>query len=146
MRIEIIDRGARRRLSPKLTADAMAAAVEVELRKGAFMIEGRAKRSAPVDTGRLRASITTQPDSQGREIGYKVGTDVEYAPLVEFGTGRRGAASALTITAQQAMRDEGYEHGARAGMSAQPFLFPAYEQSRDAIIGALRRAVERVLK
>ena len=37
----------------------------------------------PVDTGRLRASITSEVDGQT----VNVGTNVEYAPYVEMGTG-----------------------------------------------------------
>ena len=45
--------------------------------------EALAKKATPVDTGRLRASITTQ-DQQG--MSYVVGTNVEYAEYVEYGT------------------------------------------------------------
>jgi HK97 gp10 family phage protein len=48
----------------------------------AFRIERTAKRLAPVDTGRLRASITTEL----KRLAAEVGTDVEYAPYQEFGT------------------------------------------------------------
>ena len=44
-----------------------------------------AKVHAPVDTGRLRSSVTKviSPDFKSA----KIGTNVEYAPYVEFGTG-----------------------------------------------------------
>ncbi|WP_019008981.1 HK97-gp10 family putative phage morphogenesis protein [Deinococcus aquatilis] len=38
---------------------------------------------APVDTGRLRQSINVQKIGKGH---YRVGTNVNYAPFVEFGT------------------------------------------------------------
>lgn len=44
--------------------------------------EGFAKKLAPVDTGRLRNSITHETDDNAAYIG----TNVEYAPHVEFGT------------------------------------------------------------
>ena len=49
--------------------------------------EGYAKLKCPVDTGRLRNSIThaTQDD-----VEY-IGTNVEYAAYVEFGTSRMRA-------------------------------------------------------
>ncbi|MHA0041509.1 HK97-gp10 family putative phage morphogenesis protein [Deinococcus sp. PEB2-63] len=40
-------------------------------------------RRAPVDTGRLRQSIGVKRIGEGH---YRVGTNVKYAPLVEFGT------------------------------------------------------------
>ena len=50
--------------------------------------EGYAKRLAPVDTGRLRNSISHTVE--GTEAAV-VGTNVEYAPYVELGTSKTGA-------------------------------------------------------
>lgn len=63
--------------------------------------EGYAKRACPVDTGRLRNSITHAVESA--EDSVYVGTDVEYAPYVELGT-RRTAA-------QPFLRPAATEHG-----------------------------------
>jgi hypothetical protein len=73
-------------------------------------VEGRAKYLCPVDTGRLRASITWSMGGDVKSISFTnrntktkntvrgissgedfewygiVGTDVEYAPWIEFGT------------------------------------------------------------
>ena len=49
--------------------------------------EGYAKMMCPVDTGRLRNSITNQIDLQDNAV--YIGTSVEYAPYVELGTSRR---------------------------------------------------------
>lgn len=68
-------------------------------------IEGVAKRNCPVDTGNLRNSLTTVMDStpaDEKALGF-VGTNVEYAAFVEFGT---------------------------IHMAAQPFLGPALEDAR----------------
>ena len=46
--------------------------------------EGYAKRKAPVDTGRLRNSIS-HAVSEEESVAY-IGTNVEYAPYVEMGT------------------------------------------------------------
>lgn len=49
--------------------------------------EGHAKKETPVDTGRLRNSISHATDDEAAYIG----TNVEYAPYVELGTrGRQG--------------------------------------------------------
>ncbi len=45
-----------------------------------------AKSLTPVDTGRLRSSITWQMGRAGDVLFAEVGTNVEYAPHVEFGT------------------------------------------------------------
>lgn len=44
--------------------------------------EGHAKALTPVDTGRLRNSIAHAADSEAAYIG----SNVEYAPYVEYGT------------------------------------------------------------
>lgn len=57
-----------------------------------------AKAACPVDTGRLRNSITHAIDA-GREEVF-VGTNVEYAPYVELGTHGREGVKFLTRAAQ----------------------------------------------
>lgn len=76
--------------------DAVAQVVETS----AFVIEGEAKVLAPVDTGNLRASYQTEktrPDG----TQFLVGTNVEYAPFVEFGTSKMAAQAHLTPAAEQ---------------------------------------------
>ena len=53
------------------------------LEKACLIVENDAKSKVPYDTGNLRNSITHEVI--GNE-GF-VGTNVEYAPYVEFGTG-----------------------------------------------------------
>ena len=50
-----------------------------------------ATKACPVDTGRLRASITHEVEGVGRGIQMVIGTNVEYAPYVEDGTTRQTA-------------------------------------------------------
>ena len=52
------------------------------LEKIGLTAEGYAKAKAPVDTGRLRNSISHEVDEQDVYIG----SNVEYAPYVEMGT------------------------------------------------------------
>ena len=71
--------------------DEVLAAVERGKRRGLEAIgltgEGYAKRETPVDTGRLRNSISHATDDEAAYIG----TNVEYAPYVELGArGRQG--------------------------------------------------------
>lgn len=58
--------------------------VSVALEECGLVAEGYAKRLCPVDTGRLRNSIT---HTQSGKTEY-LGTNVEYAPYVELGTTR----------------------------------------------------------
>jgi len=53
------------------------------LRRSVIAVEGKAKENAPVDVGRFRASITHKVDGFSSAI---VGSNVSYAPLLEFGS------------------------------------------------------------
>lgn len=90
------------------------------LEKCGLTAEGYAKKLAPVDTGNLRNSISHAVDEQG----YKayVGTNTEYAPYVELGTGKYADGGRPTPWVYQ--DDEGNWHWT-AGNPAQPFLAPA---------------------
>ncbi len=54
--------------------------------KKVVIVTRRAKSYAPVDTGRLRSSITSEMGQEGTEIVGRIGTNVHYAPHLEFGT------------------------------------------------------------
>src|SRR6266478_7285597 len=61
------------------------------LNKTAFAIEADAKTLAPHDTGTLRDSLHTEPARPiNLDMEAKVGTNLEYAPYQEFGTGIYG--------------------------------------------------------
>ena len=50
------------------------------------MIENAAKRYAPVDTGRLRSSITHTTEDTAGVISCTISAPVHYAPHQEYGT------------------------------------------------------------
>lgn len=68
-----------------------------------------------VDTGRLRASIAHRVEMESGEAVGLVGTSVEYAPWLEFGTTR---------------------------MQARPFMVPAIERNREWIRNKLAAVVK----
>ena len=75
----------------KDNTDEVLAALESAKKRGLEAIgltaEGHAKKETPVDTGRLRNSISHANDDEAAYIG----TNVEYAPYVELGArGRKG--------------------------------------------------------
>lgn len=61
--------------------------VNKELSKLAIKMANRAKKATVVDTGRLRASIATRMSDLSAEIG----TNIEHAPFVEYGTAKMEA-------------------------------------------------------
>ena len=59
--------------------------IQVALEEIGLMAERYAKNDCPVDTGRLRNSITHETDNDSVYIG----TNVEYGKYVELGTSKR---------------------------------------------------------
>jgi len=53
------------------------------LTKACYLVENSAKEKVPVNTGYLQRSITHEVEGN---VGI-VGTNTEYAPYIEFGTG-----------------------------------------------------------
>ena len=87
---------------------AMEKAIERGLEAIGLTAEGHAKKETPVDTGRLRNSISHAVEDKAAYIG----TNVEYAPYVELGArGRDGkhmlqrAATEHTDEYKQLMED-----------------------------------------
>jgi len=74
-----------------------------DLQRRALQVDRAAKQNCPVDTGRLRSSITNELGQDGEGLVATIGTNVEYAPYVELGTSK---------------------------MAAQPFLLPALEAAQ----------------
>lgn len=100
--------------------EAMHDAVLRALERCGSEAEGYAKDLAPVDTGNLRNSITYRVDED--EPAAYIGTNVEYAPYVELGTGKYAEGGRPTPWVYQ--DDNGKWHWT-AGNPAQPFLKPA---------------------
>lgn len=102
--------------------------------EAALATQRRAKEKCPVDTGRLRGSIAAVPVAiDGTR--WLVGTNVAYAPYVEFGSrphqapldaiiawGRRhGLADAASLAVWRRI--------AERGTRARPYLLPAFRES-----------------
>ena len=68
---------------------AMQSQLEAAFEECGLDAEYWAAKDCPVDTGRLRASITHEVEGTGRDIKMVIGTNVEYAPFVEDGTSRQ---------------------------------------------------------
>ncbi len=146
-----------RKLSPELYAKPL----RDFFKKASIYISDRAKELAPVDTGRLRSSLTYNVDDADPPQYAQVGTNVEYAPYMEFGTGlltdgEGGAgvrhwppADALDVWASR----HGFASGAhvariigmRGGLEPRRYLRNAFEQAKGAIEGFLKDMKEDIL-
>ena len=90
------------------------------LTPGLAALESEAKKLAPVDTGRLRASIASEVQrGAGSEIIGKVGSNVEYASYQEYGTR--------------------YQSG-------KPFLTPALERNVNRVVKLIEEGIDKALK
>ena len=87
----------------KQAVDGLEKAFDRALEKVGLTAERYAKALTPVDTGRLRNSVTHAVDS-GNKAVY-IGTNVEYAPFIELGhhgyPGANGGRGFLRPAAQE---------------------------------------------
>lgn len=79
--------------------DALPEQIEQALTAIGLTAESYAKRDCPVDTGRLRNSITNAVETS--EHSVYIGSNVEYAVFVELGTSRMKARPYLKPAATQ---------------------------------------------
>ena len=108
------------------------------LYESAVIVEGQAKASAPSDMSQLRDSI-------GKEVTAKsavIGTNVEHAPFIEFGTRpHKAPISALKGWAERHGIPVGavWMSIAKKGTKAQPFLYPAFTKNIERIKGIFKK-------
>ena len=116
------------RLTAKLN-DISEADYKQAMNKAVLLVSNQAKLLTPVDTGDLRGSIRSHVRivSPKNIVGI-VGTSLEYAPYVEFGTGVRGMATNTN-------ENVNISHDpAWTGQEAQPYLYPAITMNKERII------------
>lgn len=100
-------------------------AVERGLLKAGNKVRNKAVLLCPVKTGALRNSIQVE---QPAPLTVTVGTNLEYAPYVEYGTGTKGDPSVpRTEREQWSYQDEDGNWHTSHGQPAQPFLRPAVD-------------------
>lgn len=121
-------------------------------------IQGLGRRKAPVDTGRLRASIAQKVDPKPLPLWGEVGSNVFYAPYVEFGTGTMSdqGSRARHWPPSDALEGWAMRHGfpnaflvaraigRRGGLKARKFLRGAVEESRSKLQELLNIAAREI--
>ena len=115
MYVEVRDNG-------EIILDSISHALLRGLEKCGLVAEGYAKKLCPVDTGNLRNSITHKIELNDGGGSAYIGTNVEYAPYVELGTGINAKGGRPTPWVYQ---DEKGNWHRTSGHEAQPFLKPA---------------------
>ena len=104
------------------------------------LVERAAKEKAPKDTGALRRSITSEVDNSSGEMVGVVFTPLEYAPYVEFGTGLFAEKGGRQDVPWNYQDDEGNWHST-SGQRPQPFMRPALDENREAILNIIKEAL-----
>lgn len=110
--------------------DAIQRATVRWLLEACILVQGQAILLAPTQTARLKGSIDYQVD-EGELVGY-VGTNVEYAIYVEFGTGEF-AENGRGRKGGWVYKDPSGEWFFTWGQEPQPYLRPAFRQTRKEI-------------
>jgi HK97 gp10 family phage protein len=102
--------------------DDFAKEVDDELAAAALEIVTKAKENAPVDTGRLRAAISSNKLSLLR---HEVRVATNYAAYVEFGTGEKYQDYSPTLTNEWKNIAREFFKTGKGLTRAQPYLYPA---------------------
>ena len=106
------------------------------------LVHGQAKLLAPVDTGNLAGSIHQEVKTKKDSVEGRVYTNTQYAPYVEFGTGSKGNGSyPYDIDGLNLEYKEDW-----AGMTAQPYMYPALKQNEQYIKKLFKNDVKSELK
>lgn len=106
------------------------------LTTSAIVVHNEAKMLSPVDTGRLRGSITWQVYDDYAEVG----TNVDYAPYLENGTGIY-AVNGDGRPDQWRYKDASGEWHTTSGQKPQPFMEPALTNNEQRIIDIFKQKV-----
>ena len=144
----------------RLTPDLYAKPVRKLLTDASNLLVAEAKHRAPVDTGHLRRSITKEVDSAKVPTWAKVGSNVMYAPFMEFGTGTMATgpggkrprhwppSGALETWAQRHGLPSGFmvarAIGRRGGLRPVKYLRGALEDSMTKIQRLVDKALQQI--
>lgn len=116
--------------------------VEV-MKDGCLKIEREAKQNCPKDTGRLRGSIESNVSVENGEVVGTIGSNVEYAPYVEYGTGLFSSKGDGRKNVPWFFEDEKGEWHKTSGSHAKPFLIPAMNANKENLIESLQKAFRK---
>lgn len=118
--------------------------IEKEVGKSAKMVQAQAKLLVPVDTGNLHNNINTSVKWEGNKCIGVISANTEYAPYVEYGTGIYSSFG----TGRQTPWVYPYKDGFRwtQGQQPQPFMYPAWMNTKDKIFNDISDLVGRLLK
>jgi HK97 gp10 family phage protein len=107
-----------------------------QLDKALLVVEEAARKKAPKDSGALRRSITS--DRTG--LTGMVFTPLEYAPYIEYGTGKFAENGGRKDVPWHYQDDEGNWH-TTSGQHPHPFMRPALDENREKVTRILEEGL-----
>jgi HK97 gp10 family phage protein len=118
------------------------------MRDATLMVTRDARINAPVDTGRLRASITPEVNVSGPDLIGIVGSNIKYAPIQELGIPRSYVIwphhgvlvfkiGGKTIFAKYVVHP---------AMEGKRFLQRAFDSNKDKIEARFKQAIAEMLR
>lgn len=114
------------------------------MEKACLIVENTAKELCPVDTGQLRGSISHTLTNGGKT--GEIGTNVEYAPYVEFGTGLFSSlGTGRTDVPWRYQSPDGKWHST-SGQKPQPYLMPSLLTNRDRILQIFKNEIRNQMR
>lgn len=129
------------------------------MRRASIVIERDAKRFAPVDTGRLRSSITHAVRVGGFPpvLQGVVGSNVKYAPYMEFGTGTFVGKPPHRMPPISALERWASRHGTsafivaraimrRGGLEPREYFKQSVEKNEDKIVDILGDGIAATIR
>ena len=120
-------------LQVKLEQGIPQSVIDKALNRAGLIVENDAKERCPVGkTGQLRNSIEHRVQGANYKTECVVGTNLEYAPYVEFGTGIYAVNGDGRQTPWVYRTADG-EFYFTVGQKPQPYLLPALEENTEQI-------------
>lgn len=143
------------------------------MRDATLIIDRDAKKNAPVDTGRLRASIIPEVTTIGETVQGVIGSNVKYAPYMELGTKphwvpiaaltpwvhRKGLAGVYSIKTKRRMGSKASQESQDravaflvsrkihvSGTAPREYLKRAFDANKDKVEKRIGQAVEAIVK
>lgn len=115
--------------------------IKAAMGKCCALVERTAKQTAPKDTGALRNSITSEVQSDGRDVVGIVYSPLEYAPYIEYGTGLFAEENGRKTPWSYEDEETGERIFTR-GQKPQPYLRPALFENKEKITKILEESVK----
>ena len=133
------DKAVNKRL--KSHAEKVTQKTKIAFRAGSFKIINEAAENVPVVTGNLKRSIHAEVEEEKNEIVAYIGTDVDYAAAVEYGT------PPYKINSPVFIRNVGWRYiKTHPGLPARPYLRPAFDQKKDEAVKEVTEVLDILLK